>query len=186
MNYEVGLRHLFADAGATVELVLYRIDAKDFIERPPGGGAAENFDEYRFQGVEFTAALRPIDPLLVAFGYTYLDAENRSPGADTRTLQNRPEHKYSLAADYDMATGTTLRLEVIRATDSYALSRTTPTTTLKLDSYTVVNLVVSQDLPGDRVRVFARAQNLLDENYAESFGFEQPGRTIFVGGDILF
>jgi hypothetical protein len=126
-------------------------------------------------------AYRPVDALTLALGYTYLDSENRSPGADTTVLQNRPEHKYSLTGDYDLASGTRLRLELLRATDSYALSRSTPTTALKLDSYTVANVVVSQSFRNDTLSVFARAQNLFDEDYAESFGFEQPGRTCISG-----
>ncbi len=102
-----------------------------------------NMDEYLFQGLELTGSYRPVEPLQLALGYTYLDSENRSPGVDTTKLQNRPRHKYTLAGDYDFAGGTRLRTEVLRMSGSYALSRTTPTTALELDSCTVVNMVVS-------------------------------------------
>jgi vitamin B12 transporter len=77
----------------------------------------------------------------------------------------------------------TVRVEFLRVTDSYALSRSTPTTALKLDDYSVVNAKISQAFWNDRMRIFGRVENAFDENYEESFGFPQPGRTWFAGVD---
>ena len=51
-----------APAGWVVEGVLFRIDADDFIERVPGG-ITQNFEEYRFQGVEVSAGYRGLERL---------------------------------------------------------------------------------------------------------------------------
>jgi vitamin B12 transporter len=182
-SYEIGLQHLFGATSAFGEVVLFRTDADDFIERI-GDNPAMNLEEYRFQGIELTGGYRPTDSLQLALGYTYLDSENRSPDRDTDKLQNRPRNKYSLTGDYDASWGSRLRVELLHLDGSYALSRTTPTTALELDSYTVVNVVLSHAFRDGRYSLYLRAQNLLDEDYVESYGFEQPGRTVFVGLDV--
>jgi outer membrane cobalamin receptor len=115
--------------------------------------------------------------------YTYLDAENRSPDAETSELQNRPEHKLSLRVDYDLATGTRLYGAYMYVAGAVALSRNTPVTTTEVGDYNVFDLGVSQSLWNDRVRLIGRVENLLDEDYQESFGFPQPGRRFYIGAE---
>jgi vitamin B12 transporter len=181
-NLELALQHDLLDGRSTVELVLYQVDAQDFIERGLSG-VAENFEELRFRGVELNGSYAASEELRLRMAYTYLDAENRSPDAETSELQNRPEHKLSLRMDYDLATGTRLYGAYMYVAGAVALSRNTPVTTTEVGDYNVFDLGVSQSLWNDRVRLIGRVENLLDEDYQESFGFPQPGRRFYVGAE---
>jgi len=54
-----------------------------------------------------------------------------------------------------------------------------------LPSFTLVNLSASYDL-ADQVEVFARVENLTDEDYYEVLGFPTPGRTATIGARVKF
>jgi outer membrane cobalamin receptor len=112
-----------------------------------------------------------------------MESENRSSGADTTTLQNRPEHKFSVRLDYDLTQSIRLGGHYLYAADSYTLSRTTPTTTREVGDYGVLNLDASVTFLQGRMRAYARIENALDEDYQESFGFPQPGRAWVIGAE---
>jgi outer membrane cobalamin receptor len=184
-TYEVAWRHDFRSAGLSFEAVLFRIEADDFIERPLSGGIVQNFEAYQFQGVELTLASQGAGSFDWSAGYTYTDSENQSSNADIKTLQNRPEHKFALRADYGFNNGLRVGGSWLYVADSYALSRTTPTTALKLADYNVFDLDASFTF-GSNARVFGRIENLLDELYEENFGFPQAGRTYVLGAEYRF
>ena len=64
---------------------------------------------------------RALERLDLAASYTYQDAENRSSGADTDVLQNRPEHKFSLRADFAVNASLRVGGNYLYAADSYTL-----------------------------------------------------------------
>ena len=181
-NIELALQHDLLDGRSTVELVLYQVDAEDFIERGLSG-VAENFEELQFRGVELNGRYAAGENLQLRMGYTYLDSENRSADAETTELQNRPEHKLSLRMDYDLASGTRLYGGYMYVAGAVALSRNSPVTTTEVGDYNVFDLGVSQSLWNDRVRLIGRVENLFDEDYQESFGFPQPGRRLYIGAE---
>jgi len=181
-TYDLALHHQFGTAGPGVELTVFRIDADDFIERAPDG-STRNFEQYRFSGVELSARYVALERLELAAGYTYMKSKNLSTGADIDTLQNRPEHKISLRADYALTPALRIGGNYIYAANSYALSRNTPTTALEIGDYGVLDLDASFDMLQGRLRAYARVRNALDENYEESFGFPQPGRAWVLGAE---
>ena len=170
-------------ADTRLEAVLFLIDAEDFIERPISGGQAQNFEKYRFQGVELTAILQPVEALDLKASYTYTDSENRSADSDTTALQNRPEHKLALRADYFFSPGFRLGGSYLYVADSLAWSRTTPTTTQELDDYHVFDVDLSLSILQGHGRLYGRIANAFDENYEESFGFPQSGRAYLIGAE---
>ena len=180
LSYELGLEHDFDAGRSHLELVLFRIYAHDFIQGLPGEPLS-NTEEVRRQGVELSGRHRLGTQAHGSWSYTYLDASNRSAGADVATIQNQPRHKAGLSLDWDTPFGLRLRGDVLYVAGNFALSRTRPTRTLELDGYTVLGLSLSQALRGDRLRLVARVANLLDESYAESIGFPGPGRTVLLG-----
>jgi len=182
-NIELGLEYDFPDGRSSIEFVLYRVDATDFIERGPSG-VAENFEKLRFQGFELNGAYDNDDNLELRIGYTYLDSENRGAGAETTAVQNRPKHKLNLRLDYDFVSDTRLYAAYLYVADSLALSRTAPVETVPVGDYHVVDLGVSRSFRDGRLRLVGRIENLLDEDYRESFGFPQPGRRFYLGAEL--
>jgi vitamin B12 transporter len=55
---------------------------------------------------------------------------------------------------------------------------------MRLGDYDVIDLGISQSLGSERLRLAGRIENLLDENYQESFGFPGPGRRYFLGIEV--
>jgi len=181
-NYEVALEHAFPSIATEVEVVAFRINAQNFIERIDL--IAENRERLRFQGIEIVTRYTGIDDLDLTFGYTLLQSTNLSSETDTSALQNRPNHKVSVGADYRFGWGMAAHLSYLFIGGNLSLSRTTPTQVKAQDDYHVLNIGLSQELGDGMVRLFGRIENLLDQNYSESFGFEQPGRTFIVGAEI--
>ena len=166
-------------------MALFRIDAEDFIERGTNN-VVQNFDEYRFQGVEVSMRWSPITDLRLLAGYTYMDSKNMEPNGGTDRLQNRPEHKATLTADYYVGYGVSLNAQYLYVAGSYALERTggnaVPVQTLELDDYHLINVGATYDLlPEGAAQIYARGENLLDEDYEDSFGFPQAGLSGWIG-----
>ncbi|MCW8845337.1 MAG: TonB-dependent receptor, partial [Gammaproteobacteria bacterium] len=182
-NIEMAVQRDFMQGRSGIEFVLYRVDAEDFIERGVSG-LAENFASLRFQGVELNGHYGNGENLELKLGYTFLDAENRDPNAETDAVQQRPRHKFSARLDYDFDIGTRLYASWMYVADSLTLSRTTPVETTELGDYNVLDLGVSHPLFDDRVWLIGRVENLLDENYQEAYGFPQPGRRFYLGAEM--
>ena len=197
MNYEAGGGTAFFGRQLVVGVTLFQVDAKDFIEADDNG-IAQNNDEYRFRGVETELRFSGIQNLLLTAAHTYMESENLSSDADTKELQNRPEHKVTLTANYQLGWGISFNASYLYITGSKALSRTAgtggggggggggivlPDTTqvLELDDYHVVNLGLSKEFWDGQAELYGRLENVLDENYEHSFGFPEPGRAAYVG-----
>ena len=180
LHYEMAMERESKTGDLHLELALFRIEADDFIRGIPGG-ILRNFQNTRFQGIELEGRHRLVRDARLNWSYTYLDAENRSPDADLKTLQNQPEHKVVLTIEHDLSTGMTLRGDALYVADNFALSRTRPTRAMELGDYGVLDLSLSQPLPANSLRLIGRLTNLLDEDYEESIGFPSPGRALLLG-----
>lgn len=134
------------------------------------------------KGVELSVSWVPSSGTSITAGYTYTDAQE--PGGEE---VRRPEHTASLSLAQALLDG---RLRVAGGfvyngemfdsdfrnffTNGFVTQRT------ELDSYTLVNLNVVYDLTNE-LEVFARVENLFDEDYQEIIGYATPGRAAFAG-----
>ncbi len=138
-------------------------------------GYYSNIARTRARGVEAFIEYRPVAGLNLTANYTYTDAENRLTGA---TLLRRPKHSGNLAADYvdnRISVGASLRA-VSRSRDVDFVTFA-PTV---LGGYTLVGLRGSVRL-GERLELFARLENLFDEDYETVSGYGTLGRNAHVG-----
>ena len=71
------------------------------------------------------------------------------------------------------------------ATDSAFTDPSFIPVTVTLDDYTLVNLYGEVALT-DKIRAFARAENLLDEQYEQVFSFVSQGRSVIAGVSVNF
>lgn len=196
-NYEVGLDQRLPFINGLFSVSVFRIDAENFIRRrtgnecngqtflPLGNNTYDPFcndDKLRFQGVETNLAFSPFAGLNAQVGYSYLDASNEEPPVvgGTSTIDNEPEHKAFAAVSYALDGGTTLLADYQYVAGSYAVARN-QIDTLELADYHLLNLGITQDLPGNAFQIYGRAENVLDQDYESSFGFTEPGQTFFLG-----
>ncbi len=136
-------------------------------------GTYDNIRRTRAEGVEATLVLQPVEPLRVAFAYTYLDAQNRDTG---RKLARRPGESVNMVADYRWAFGLSTGATITHVGDSFENA----TNTRRLDGYVLVDLRASLPI-GDRFEVFGRVENLFDEAYETVYLYGTPRRAAYGG-----
>jgi vitamin B12 transporter len=158
-----------------VGITYFRNDFDNLVDFDFGPFKYTNSGEVRTQGAEVVADYSPSKEFKLAASYTFTDAVNIVTGLP---LVRRPAHKARINARWRFAEKGTLGLSV-----SYAGEREDYTKTL--DAYTLVGLSASFDA-SEKVRVFARIENLLDEDYEYAAGYGTPGRSFYVGTKITF
>ncbi len=202
--WEIGAEQSLGRSGGQLSLTWFNQELGDLIQYTfmpptPGGPNYYNVAEARSRGVEVTGRL-PLGPLLLSGGYTYLDTEVLDAGFDEgegatfvkgEALIRRPQHQLGLAGLLRVSGGSVsgnLRMVGSRGDRDFT-SR--PAAPVELDRYVLIGVAGEFTLlepdgsrPGFKLQV--RAENLLDEDYQEVFGFRAPGRAIFLGGRLDF
>jgi outer membrane receptor protein involved in Fe transport len=177
-QYQVGVEQKLP-GDSLISLTGFRTDAKDFIERVDD--IIDNYDEYRFYGVEVAAETRFVKDLVVRASYSYLDSEDKSSGATRDELQYRPKHKVSFEGWYDFPFGLTPYVSVQHVADQVTYDRVTNAIPYKMRNYTLVNVKLSQEVVKNRLKAYFGVNNIFDEDYETSYGFPQEGRFIYGG-----
>lgn len=141
-------------------------------------GTYDNIARARAQGLELALALHPVEALTVSGAYTYLDAQNRSPGSASfgRALARRPSQSVTMNADYRWPIGLTTGATVTAVGDS--LDASAPRG--RLDGYVLADARVSFPL-GEHVELYGRVENLFGERYQTAAGYGTPGRAAYGG-----
>jgi vitamin B12 transporter len=181
--YEAGVEYVLRP-GATIGVTGYRSDARNFIERPQGARQFVNAERYRLQGIEVEAALRAANGLFVRGRYTYLDAEDRTPGREGTPLQYRPRHLVSTELRYSSPWGLQASGTLHYVADQAYETRRAPLVQAGLADYVLVGVRLRQHVGRLPLAVFAGADNLLDTAYEQSYGFPQAGRVVYLGVDV--
>ncbi|MFO1407797.1 MAG: TonB-dependent receptor [Steroidobacteraceae bacterium] len=142
-------------------------------------------------GVEATASARLADALTVTAAYTYTHSTqpDAATGKDVPEIR-RPENVASLNADWSFLAGRAgLNLNVAyngSQTDTfYEVTPPYGTRTVRLDAYTLVSLAVRYDVSRS-VRLYARGENLLDEDYENVYGYATPGIGVMAGLQVSY
>jgi outer membrane cobalamin receptor len=179
-NYELGIEQGLP-RNSRVALVGFLEDVDDYIEKIPPDDRFKNNDKYRFLGFELTAETRFMRNLFLRIGYSYLDTEDRSPGSERDDLQHRARHKVAFEGKYAFDFGFSMYVSFLHFARQFEYSSTTPLQKRRMNDYSLFNIKADQTLLGDRLTLYIGSDNLLDENYEESFGFPQAGRTLYGG-----
>jgi vitamin B12 transporter len=153
---------------------------------------AENLDgESQRRGVEVTARASFAGGLRISGSYTYLDATqpDQSTGNDTQEIR-RPRHVASLNGDWrllDSRADVNLNLTYVgKRSDTYfEVAPPFGTQTFSLDSYYLASVAISYQLT-EQVRMYARVENLLDDNYEDIYGYNTAGRGAYAGVGLSF
>ncbi len=139
------------------------------------------------QGIEAELRLTPISDLTIVATYTYLDARNTSseditqlPGA---RLPRRPRNEAYVSASYLWAKKlrTTIEAKFVNAREELNFGGPN----FDIEDYAFVNVAAEYEI-NSRFSVYARINNLTDEQYSEVFGFPALGRTAFAGFKVRF
>lgn len=128
-------------------------------------------------GVEASAALT-LGGLTVGGNTSWIVAEDRSEGTANfgKWLPRRPRNTANASASYAFGFGLELGAAVRWSGKSYDNA----SNATRLDDYMLVDLRAEYAL-SDAVKLFARAENIFDEQYMTAFRYGSLGRSIYAG-----
>ncbi len=189
-SLDLGIDRLLFDNAVELQLSVYYQTLEDeingFVFDPDTFlFTAENIDGDSVRmGVEAAATFNLTDNLSFGGSYTYTDStENDRLGNDVRELR-RPRHNGSLNTSYRfLDERANLRLVADyggTSTDIFFPPFPAPSEIVSLESHWLLDLTVSYDINQD-TNIFVRANNLLDEDYEQVYGYRTPGRSAYVG-----
>lgn len=185
MNYEVGLDYSLPRQ-TTLSVAVFHIDVEDFIEKDNTTNIYENHDEYRFQGIELSAATGAIKDLTLRSSLTLMKSEDRSAGTTQDELQYRPEVKFTLDATYKLWFGFTIHADLDYEYGNYFYSKSGTTQKRRLPEYTIVNVRLEKRLFSNQVKLYVGVDNILDDDYMESYGLPREGRSYYGGVEFFW
>ncbi|MET0241421.1 MAG: TonB-dependent receptor [Sphingobium sp.] len=141
-------------------------------------GYYQNVARAQAHGLEVQAAAHPVEGLTIDGNYSWTVAEDRSAGTANfgRWLPRRPRDTANGSISYAWPFGLTTGAAVRWSGHSFDNAANAQ----RLDSYTLV------DLRGEfaftpAIKLFARIENLFDENYMTAYRYGTLGRSIYVG-----
>jgi vitamin B12 transporter len=181
-GWEAGADHEFLDKRVRASLTYFERNTHnqiDFVSTfTPPFGYYENIDRTRASGVEAEIDAHLTDTLSLTADYTNLTAKNLITGAE---LARRPRNSASGTITWRPMEKLTLGAAVVydgpRFDDGGDL--------IPLESNTTVNLFGSYDIT-DKVEVYARVENLLDELNEPIAGYGRVGRAAYGGLRVAF
>lgn len=188
-GWDIGLEQALFDERLVVDVTYFEADLRDEIittfPAPNFVATPVNQDgKSKRRGVELTMNARVTDDIDLGGTFTWLDAKDPDGQREVR----RPEFLASLRANYRFLDG---RANVNLSADYNGRMRdnefvfATPEDRVWLDEFVLVNLAASYRLT-DRVQLFGRIENLLDEDYQEVYSFNTPGIGAYAGVRLTF
>ncbi|MFL6528183.1 MAG: TonB-dependent receptor [Chthoniobacterales bacterium] len=146
-----------------------------------------NLGAARTQGVELELKARPTANLTIAASYTYLDAVNTSSADVTQLpgarLPRRPRNEAYISASYLWLKRLRLTAEAKFVNAREELNFGGPN--FDIEDYSFVNIAAEYDV-NPHFTIFARIDNVTNEQYSEVFGFPALGRAAYGGFRVRF
>ncbi len=183
-GWEVGVDQSFANDAVLLSLTYFNDELKDEVftafPAPDFLATPLNRDTTSTrQGIEVSANARLGAGFTLDAAYSWLDAEENG-----EEEVRRPDHIASAALNWVSSDDRASANVVVRYNGSAQdVAFTDPSfvpVRVTLDEFTLVNINLGYRL-SDQVELFARAENLLDEDYEQVFSFTNPGRSV-IGG----
>lgn len=170
-GYEFGFEQALADDKVTFGATYFHQKSKDLIDFDFSAGYV-NVNSARSKGVEITLNAELLENLMINANYTYTNAVN----LDTNlTLAREPKHLISGSVQWmPIARLSTVLNVTHNGSEEQSFGAGT------LDRWTRVDIRVSYELYED-LSVYARIDNLLDEEYQHVLGYGTPDRSFFGG-----
>jgi vitamin B12 transporter len=186
LGWDLGLEQRFCEGRVAIGLTYFHNDLSNVIGF---NGLFEtlNLGAARTQGLEAELRVTPMKELTILATYTYLDAENTSAADITQLpgarLPRRPRNEAYVSASYLWCKKlrTTIEAKFVNAREELNFGGPN----FDIEDYTFVNFAAEYEI-NSGISVFARLNNMTDEQYSEVFGFPSLGRTAYGGFKVRF
>lgn len=180
-SLDIGIEQRLIGDRLVAQLTWFNRRTTNQIDFDQGTFTYGNIALTRADGFEAGLAVRPVDGFTISGAYTYVKAENRSPGFVGNELARRPRHALSLSADYRFPFGLSVGGTVLNVGRSFD----DPGNNVRLDGYTLVS--VRAEMPVSRnLFVYARVENAFDDDYRIVSGYGTVGRAAYAGIRVRF
>ena len=146
-------------------------------------GYYANIERSFARGVELTASFKATEQLSFTANYTWMRAEDRSPGSSTygNELPRRPGNTGNATVSYlwPLRLSTDLALRYSGAGFDDAANQ------IRLGGYVLVDFRTSLPI-NDHLQLYARVENLTDHHYEVAYQYGTLGRSAYVGARASF
>ena len=174
-TFEVGIKTSIAD-NHKLEASMFRTKVDNMIGFTGEDNQASNTEKVLLKGIEisYAGSANKFDWGIAA---SILRARNDLTGS---RLVRRPNNKLTAKLGYTVSSKTRLGVDLIssssRQDDDFS---SFPSTRVKLDSYTLLNLSLNQKI-NKHMGIGVRIENATDEDYELARGFNTPGRSAYL------
>ena len=141
-------------------------------------GYYQNVSRAFAQGIEAAGRIAVGDRVSVDGNYSWTLSEDRSPGSANfgQQLARRPRHTANGSVTYTFPAGPSFGAAVRWSDETFDNAANT----IRLAPYALVDLRAELPL-STTVRLFARAENLLDKDYMTAYRYGTLGRSVYAG-----
>jgi vitamin B12 transporter len=176
-NYDLGVSQALLSGRARVGATYFHRRTRNQIDFDLGTFTYGNIAQAQAQGVEVQLELRPVDALTFSANYSYIDSENRSPGANLRrSLARRPQQTFTANLDYRFPFGLSVGSTLTHIGDSFDDAGNT----VRLHGFLLAGLRAELAV-GERLSIYGRIDNALDEEYQVVADYGTFGRAAYAG-----
>ena len=178
IGWDVGVDQQICGDELSVSASFFRNNFDDLITFNSSTFALENIANSYTQGLEFSGKWAPTKDVSLTASYTYTDSEDEATGAN---LLRRPQNKGSVMASYQPLEGLEIfaKWSVFGGRFDNDFSGASPST-VKLGGYSLFDLGGSYEV-SERLKLFARIENLFDKEYENVLGYGTYGAAAFGG-----
>jgi len=176
-GHQLAFIYFNQDLTDEIDGFVYDVDAAAFTAR-------NKLNDSERHGIEVSWLGQWSPQISSRINYTYTDATEDDAMGVSQTEVRRPKHITTLTVNYDFANQRGRLYSTVHHQSSQLDNFFSPSTFLtekvRLDGFTTVSLNVSWAFT-DKTRAYIRADNMLDENYQEVYGYARPGAGFYIG-----
>lgn len=190
--WEIGISQQLLENRLTIDAALFKEDLKNeiqtlfefdpismgFVSRPDN-----NDSRSKRKGIEISITGIISEALSASSSFTYLDASEPDTSGNMQTEIRRPSRQWSGQVNYSfLANKANLNVNIDYIGDRKDIDFGSGNR-VSLDDYTLVSAALNYQF-NDRVKVFAKLNNILDEEYEDVFGYETNEFSGFAGFEL--
>lgn len=183
LGFDVGVDQAFGGDVVVLSATYFKNEFEDLILFDSGTGVYFNIGRADSEGGELAVRARPVAGLEVAATYTLTVTEDKTTDEE---LLRRPRDKGSVRAIVTPTEGLqgTIGVVYTGSREDFDFS-TFPAARVTLDDYWLGQFAVSW-APSKAVELFARVENLFDQDYQEALGFGAAEISGYAGASVRF
>jgi len=188
MQYEIGATYK-GIRNTSLSAKLYYYDIDDYLRwifgyRP--SRVVYNIDNVELTGFELDIESQIHDNVSLFANYTFQKSDKEGDILDLSNVSDEiselPDHKFNIGISYHRDNGLLAKL-TLKWVDSreVPIGEASTSETGEMDSYFLLNGIITYPIISDSAYLFVGCENILDEEYEEDYEYPMPDR-MFYGG----